>query len=49
MQIHNRCYDWKLKVAQKGLKRGGYNFSYDSTPDRENESSVNESKEKCTT
>ena len=34
------------KVVQKGLKKGGYNFSYDGTPDWEKESSVNKSKEK---
>ena len=44
----NRCYDWQLKVVQKGLKKGDYNFSYDGTPDRKKESSVNDSKEKCT-
>ena len=38
----------RLKVAQTGLKKGGYNFSYDSTSDWKKESSVNESKEKCT-
>ena len=32
-------------MVQKGLKKGDYNFSYDGTPDWENESSVNESKE----
>ena len=37
----------QLKVAQKGLKKGDYNFSYDGTPDWEKESSVNKSKEKC--
>ena len=47
MQIHNMCYDSKLKVVQKGLKRGGFNFTCDGTPDWENESYVNKNKEKC--
>ena len=37
----NRCYDWQLKVVQKSLKKGDYNFSYDGTPDWEKESTVN--------
>ena len=43
----NRCYDSQLKVVQKGLKKRGFNFTYDGTPDEEKESSVNQSKEKC--
>ena len=39
-------YDWQLKVVQKGLKKGAYNFSYDGTSGWEKKSSVNESKEK---
>ena len=45
---YNRCYDWQLKIVQRGLKKGGYNFSYDSASDWEKESSVYESKEKYT-
>ena len=38
-----------LKMPKKVLKKGGGgNFSYDGTPDLEKESSVNKSKEKCT-
>ena len=33
-------------MVQKGLKKGGYNFSYNDTPVWEKESSVYKSKEK---
>ena len=35
------------KSGSKGLKKRGFNFSYDGTPDWEKESSSNKSKEKC--
>ena len=44
----NRYYEWQLKVVEEGLKKRGFNFSYDGIPDWEKESSVNKSKEKCT-
>ena len=35
-------------MVEKGLKKGGFNFSCNGTPDREKEPSVYKSKEKCT-
>ena len=29
----NSCYDYEFKVVQKGLEKGGFNFSCDDTPD----------------
>ena len=46
--MFNICYDYKLKLVEIGLEKGGINFSYDGTPDWEKESSVNKNKEKCT-
>ena len=34
----NKCYEWQLKVVQKGLKKRGFNFSYYGTSDWEKES-----------
>ena len=36
------------KWSKKDLKKGGYDFSYDGTPDWKKESFVNKSKEKYT-
>ena len=44
----NGCYDWALKVAQKGLKKRGFIFSYDGTSEWEKKSFVNKNNEKCT-
>ena len=35
-----RYYDWQLKMVQKGLKKIGFSFHYDGTPDLEKKSSV---------
>ena len=40
--------DYQVKMAQKGLKKGGFNFSCDDTPSWEKESTINESKDKRT-
>ena len=40
--------DYQVKVAQKGLKKGGFNFSCDDTPEWEKESFINKSNKKCT-
>ena len=42
----NTCCDYKLKMVQKGVKKGGFNFPSNGTPDWEKESSINKSKEK---
>ena len=36
------------KWSKSALKKGGFNFSYDGTSDCEKGSTVNKSKEKCT-